>query len=363
MDPLNVFLASIFLALYRDWSTEEDRKRAVAFVRDRALRWGPVYAARMAEQWPDPEAVLEAMWISEQLEAGQSHLDDDWAEAHHHLDGKDEELFRRLVAAYIQGGRQHVTDLVRYGEAAGAVRLRSPLGDELPFVTSPFGYRKHPVTNKPHVFHEGIDLRAAFGTPVLAPADGVVGWVEDSPTCGWGMEILHSPTCRTVYCHLSRRDVKTGDRVRAGQVVALTGGRAGHPGAGSSTSSHLHFVVYTRPTPDAKWKATDPVPLVSAAPPAAAEETWSEWLASFWPFSEEEGPTPSTTSGPMAMVEASPGAEPTLVAPDGTMFFAGPVPAGRYELRMSGRPPQQVELEANRTYRTSSIGGLFEVPG
>jgi len=88
------------------------------------------------------------------------------------------------------------------------------------------------------VFHYGIDLANAIGTPIVAAADGVV--VESGPASGFGLwiRLRHSDGTTTVYGHINRSLVVQGQKVRAGQEIAEMGNR------GNSTGPHLHFEVW-----------------------------------------------------------------------------------------------------------------------
>ncbi|HSR43148.1 MAG TPA: peptidoglycan DD-metalloendopeptidase family protein [Longimicrobiales bacterium] len=96
--------------------------------------------------------------------------------------------------------------------------------------------RQHPLFNRA-LPHEGIDISAPRGTPILAAADGRVtraGWVA-----GYGqmVEVDHGFGYATVYGHASKLMVRVGETVRRGQVVAQVGN------SGIATSSHLHYEV------------------------------------------------------------------------------------------------------------------------
>ncbi len=103
--------------------------------------------------------------------------------------------------------------------------------------TSGFGMRKDPFTGRMH-FHYGIDLAAPIGTPVYAPADGVVKRVKRDPR-GYGLllEINHGMGITTRYGHLSKVLVKPGQKVKRGQIIAKVGN------TGRSTGPHLHYEV------------------------------------------------------------------------------------------------------------------------
>ncbi len=116
--------------------------------------------------------------------------------------------------------------------------------------TSNFGYRLHPLLGN-WLMHAGRDLAAPEGTPVVAALSGRV--VSSGLAGGYGLavEIEHErPSRRTLYGHLSELYVKTGDRVRQGEVI----GRVGSTGL--STGPHLHFEL--RLPGDGGWMAVDP---------------------------------------------------------------------------------------------------------
>jgi len=106
-------------------------------------------------------------------------------------------------------------------------------------VTHPFG---EPRTSRPH---NGVDLAIASGTPVTSPADGevVVANITGNSMCGGTIRIKHANNIITGYCHIKQVDVKTGEQVKQGQVIGLSGGGAGDIGKGNSTGPHLHFTV------------------------------------------------------------------------------------------------------------------------
>lgn len=104
------------------------------------------------------------------------------------------------------------------------------------WVTSPFGNRTSPFSGILK-FHEGLDIAAQTGTPVMAPADGVV--VKAGFSTGYGnmVEISHGYGIKTVFAHNSRLNVKAGQRVKRGDIISYVGD------SGSSTGPHLHYEV------------------------------------------------------------------------------------------------------------------------
>ena len=103
-------------------------------------------------------------------------------------------------------------------------------------VTSPFGTART-YNGKLKSFHSGTDFRAAPGTPVRAVNDGVVAIAKDRYYAGNSVVIDHGEGLYSCYYHLSRIDVKVGQKVSKGEEVGLSG----H--SGRVTGPHLHFAV------------------------------------------------------------------------------------------------------------------------
>ncbi len=136
--------------------------------------------------------------------------------------------------------------LARWTRVARSLQLSWPLQNV--HITSKFGMRKGDP-------HEGVDLRAARGTPVHAAHEGMVLY-SGSGIRGYGKMVVikHQSGLSTVYAHNSQLLVKKGQRVRRGQRVALSGS------TGRSTGPHLHFEVR------AGYRAVDPVRLIGLGP-------------------------------------------------------------------------------------------------
>ena len=104
------------------------------------------------------------------------------------------------------------------------------------WVTSDFSVRLDPYTGE-KVMHEGLDVAAAVGTPVRAPADATVVFNGIEGGYGHVLVLDHGYGLKTRYGHLSRIDVKVGEKVKRGQLVAAVGN------SGRSTGPHLHYEV------------------------------------------------------------------------------------------------------------------------
>lgn len=104
-------------------------------------------------------------------------------------------------------------------------------------VTSPFGYRVHPVHGDWR-FHSGIDLGAPSGTPIVASRSGKVTLTTFDWINGYYVVVNHMDGFETKYLHMTHYIVSPGDYVTAGQVIGYVGS------TGTSTGPHLHFGVY-----------------------------------------------------------------------------------------------------------------------
>lgn len=103
-------------------------------------------------------------------------------------------------------------------------------------ITDKFGYRIHPITKKRHL-HSGIDFSADVGTPIYAPADGVVEYAQTKGNYGKYMLINHPFGFKTAYGHLQKFAVKSGNYVAKGDIIGYTGN------TGRSTGPHLHYEI------------------------------------------------------------------------------------------------------------------------
>ncbi len=103
-------------------------------------------------------------------------------------------------------------------------------------LTSPFGYRKHPVYKR-RIFHRGVDIANDLGTPIYATGDGVVVKSSRDSKYGRYITIKHANGYETKYAHLNASYVKPGTIVKSGQVIAEMGR------TGVTTGVHLHYEV------------------------------------------------------------------------------------------------------------------------
>jgi len=147
---------------------------------------------------------------------------------------------RLISAATMEAVRQAAAALAasRAGGAVSAAGLMRPASGP---VTSPFGMRFHPID---HVWrlHDGLDIGAACGSPILAAAAGRVTESYYSSAYGNRLVIDHGLVnghqVTTSYNHAQGYQVGVGDSVAAGQIIGTVGT------TGASTGCHLHFQVW-----------------------------------------------------------------------------------------------------------------------
>ena len=105
------------------------------------------------------------------------------------------------------------------------------------YLNSSFGYRKDPIDNVTR-FHQGQDITVKTGTPIHAPADGVVKRAYYAGGFGNHIKLDHGNGYTTLFAHLSKIKVKHGQEVKRGEIIGLTGN------TGRSTAPHLHYEIH-----------------------------------------------------------------------------------------------------------------------
>jgi murein DD-endopeptidase MepM/ murein hydrolase activator NlpD len=104
------------------------------------------------------------------------------------------------------------------------------------WITSYFGHRISPTAGV-RKMHEGLDVGASFGTPIYAPADGVVTYAGNKAGFGLFVQIDHGYGIETIYAHSQKIITKEGNKVKRGALLAQVGS------SGYSTGPHLHYEV------------------------------------------------------------------------------------------------------------------------
>ena len=141
--------------------------------------------------------------------------------------------------------RKLVAQTRSFEEILGLARNSSKLAESIPAIqpvrnrdlralASGWGYRIHPI----YKFHYGMDFSAKTGTEVFATGDGVVVAAEQKYD-GYGLHVVirHGYGYQTLYAHMSKLAVRSGQRVKRGEVIGFVGS------TGTSVAPHLHYEV------------------------------------------------------------------------------------------------------------------------
>jgi murein DD-endopeptidase MepM/ murein hydrolase activator NlpD len=183
---------------------------------------------------------------------------------------------RILAAEFVNGGRAHHAVWFAgsdgrgaYYETDGRSRHHAFLASPMAFsrVTSGFSMRLDPVLQTWRK-HNGVDYGAPVGTAVRSVGDGTVEFAGRQNGYGNVVELRHDSRKSTLYAHLSRVDVRKGQRVEQGQRIGAVGM------TGWATGPHLHFefrIDGHHQDPLIVAKASEPVPLDPASRPRFAE--------------------------------------------------------------------------------------------
>ena len=129
---------------------------------------------------------------------------------------------------------------------SGKVLVASAVPDRMPvrgYVSGGMGMREDPLNGSMNEHHSGIDISAPYGTPVHAPADGVVIYAGQREGYGNIVVIDHKFGFVTRYGHLSKMNVEVGQRVCRSDVIGYVGA------SGRTTGPHLHYEVWRYNTP------------------------------------------------------------------------------------------------------------------
>ncbi len=234
-----------------------------------------LFAATDAAGLPESVAVQLAEMFSNDIDFRRDLREGDrFAVVYESLeaDGEPMRAGRVLSAEFVNGERRH--EAVWFEEAGakgdyfgfdGQSSRKSYLGSPLEFsrVSSGYGMRFHPITGR-HKAHLGVDYAAPTGTPVRTIGDGVVTFAGWQRGYGNTIEISHRDNQSTLFGHLSRIDVRAGQKVAQGEFIGAVGS------TGLSTGPHLHFEfrdkgVHQDPLQIARESETIPINQASRA--------------------------------------------------------------------------------------------------
>ena len=157
---------------------------------------------------------------------------------------KDEDALARQMKADLErlqsetfAQEQSLSELEKELETKKDVLAHTPsIWPVAGWVTSNFGFRTNPFTGLSQM-HEGLDVSNRVGTPIIAPADGIVSDVGNDNAYGRIVVLSHGFGITSRYSHLSKANVKVGQKVRRGDKIAEVGM------SGKTTGPHLHYEV------------------------------------------------------------------------------------------------------------------------
>ena len=187
--------------------------------------------------------------------------------------GWGEGVGRVLAAEFVNGGRTHQAIWFQQADGRGGYfapdgssRKRAFLASPMEFsrISSGFAMRMHPILQTWRQ-HRGVDYAAPKGTPVRTVGDGLVDFAGWQNGYGNVVRIQHGGNRATLYAHLSRIDVRRGQRVEQGQRIGAVGA------TGWATGPHLHFEFHVNGAhqdPLRIAKAAETVPLAPQSKPA-----------------------------------------------------------------------------------------------
>lgn len=205
-----------------------------------------LFAATDAVNLPDSVAVQLAELFSNDIDFRRDlRQGDRFSVVYESLaaDGEALRAGRVLSAQFVNNGKAYEVVWFEAPGSPGAYygfdgqsTRKSYLGSPLAFtrVSSGYGMRFHPVTGKQKA-HLGVDFAAPTGTPVRTIGDGVISFAGVQRGYGNVVEVIHQNQQSTLYAHLSRIDVRQGQKVSQGDLVGAVGS------TGLSTGPHLHF--------------------------------------------------------------------------------------------------------------------------
>jgi murein DD-endopeptidase MepM/ murein hydrolase activator NlpD len=153
----------------------------------------------------------------------------------------------------LNNAEQYVDEMIRkfefekiqYKEISDKLTLNKQLYECIPalkptigeYTVDGFGMRRHPILGI-NRFHSGLDINNNAGTPVYAPGNGKVISVGRKSGYGLAIEIDHGFGYKTIFAHLSKTQVKRGQKIKRGDLIANTGN------SGLSSGPHLHYEVH-----------------------------------------------------------------------------------------------------------------------
>lgn len=154
--------------------------------------------------------------------------------------GKDEEITSEVIEPKNETEKKLVPKTTTADKRKIEIEANRPVffpaEKKYPITSHYSKSRTHPVLRKKQP-HNGVDFGAPKGTPVFAPADGVVEIARYSKSAGNWVMVNHQNGYKTVFMHFDKCSTREGQQVKRGQVIGYVGN------TGYSTGPHLHYEV------------------------------------------------------------------------------------------------------------------------
>ena len=145
--------------------------------------------------------------------------------------------FTDIVTSRLNSEQRQIFDILMTSKGNRQYALNPFSFNWLPYVTSNYGWRIHPVTGEKD-YHKGIDIGVPTGTQIVASHDGkVIQAAFDAGGYGWYVAIEGKDGVVTKYAHCDSLEISVGQEVKKGDPIAKSGN------SGNSTGPHLHFEV------------------------------------------------------------------------------------------------------------------------
>lgn len=216
----------------------ESFQKRIGEVRKEIATWKEIHA-RMAEPFgpdggtPRPSGALGTTTTGMGGSTGPLHTDPETDKPQVY-----EEVEALAASVLEEGPRVRALERVitSAGKAIQAMPSRWPVRGA---VNSEFGRRKSPW-GEAIEHHSGLDIAAQMGTPVKAPASATVVFAGPGGEYGNCVILDHGNELKSLYGHLSKIQVRQGQRVERGTIIALTGN------TGRSSGPHLHYEVHVK---------------------------------------------------------------------------------------------------------------------
>lgn len=144
----------------------------------------------------------------------------------------------KTITQKVDDIQKNFDTLINFYESQAAQLASTPtIAPAVGWQTADFGWRTDPFTQMQQ-FHNGVDIAASIGNPVVATADGIVLTENQDKIFGRSILISHGRGLTTFYGHLNKFLVRIGQKVKRGETIAELGN------SGKATGPHVHYEIH-----------------------------------------------------------------------------------------------------------------------